>query len=110
LRPAVVLAETSYGCTVCFITTQTERQELTDIRLSPNQSNNLKKASFIRTNKIATLDKILAKGLLGKLSTEELVMLNATQNSFAATIVKIPHAIPPILFPIAAICRKAGIE
>jgi len=36
----------------------------------------LRKSSLIRTNKIATLDKGLAKGLLGKLSTLELEELN----------------------------------
>ena len=76
LRPAVILANTSFDLTVCFITTQTQWQEPTDVLLTPNSSNRLKKQSLIRTNKIATLDKALAKGLLGKLSPIELSDLN----------------------------------
>jgi mRNA interferase MazF len=67
LRPAVILAETSMDFTVCFITTQIGWQEPTDILLTPTNANGLKKQSLIRTSKIATLDKSLAKGLLGRL-------------------------------------------
>lgn len=76
LRPAVVLIETSFDFTVCFITTQTERTDLYDILLSPNTINGLKKVSLIRTNKMATLDRTLAKGLLGKLTEPEIEDLN----------------------------------
>ncbi len=76
LRPAVILIDTNPDITVCFITTQIEWQESTDIVLSPNTSNGLKRASLIRTNKIATLDTSLAKGLLGKLNNAELDQLN----------------------------------
>lgn len=34
------------------------------------------KKSLIRTGKIATLDKALAKGLLGKLSEQEVLQIN----------------------------------
>ena|SRR5688572_7974994 len=76
LRPAVVLADTSLDLTVCFITTQTQWQETTDVLLLPNPTNGLRKQSLIRTNKIATLDKTLAKGLLGRLSQTDLTELN----------------------------------
>lgn len=76
LRPAVILAETEMDLTVCFITTQLQWQETTDVQLMANSSNGLKKHSLIRTSKIATLDKSLATGLLGKLSTNELGDLN----------------------------------
>ena len=76
LRPAVVLAENSLDLTVCFITTQTGWQEDTDLLLSPSTLNGLRKISLLRTNKIATLDRALAKGLLGRLSTNELSELN----------------------------------
>ena len=76
LRPAVIIAETELDFTVCFITTQLQWQETTDVQLISNTSNNLKKDSLIRTSKIATLDKSLATGLLGKLSTHELGDLN----------------------------------
>lgn len=76
LRPTVVLAETELDVTVCFITTQLEWQELTDVRLLPTSSNGLRKQSLIRTSKIATLDKTLAKGLLGRLKQDEVIDLN----------------------------------
>ncbi len=77
LRPAVILADTTLDFTVCFITTQIQWQESTDVQLVPNSTNCIKKQSLIRTNKIATLDKSLAKGLLGKLTQTELSDLNS---------------------------------
>lgn len=76
LRPAVVLAATSLDLTVCFITTQTGWQEPTDVLLVPNAANSLRKQSLIRTSKLATLDRSLAKGLLGRLSATELADLD----------------------------------
>lgn len=76
LRPAVVLVDTDYELMVCFITTQIEWKEPTDVLLSPNKINRLKKQSLIRTSKIATLDRTLVKGLLGKLNHQELNELN----------------------------------
>jgi mRNA interferase MazF len=67
LRPAIVLADTNLDFTVCFITTQIGWQEPTDVLLVPTNTNGLKKQSLIRTSKIATLDKSLVKGLLGRL-------------------------------------------
>jgi mRNA interferase MazF len=77
LRPAVVLADTNLDLTVCFITTQIGWQEPTDVLLLPNANNGLRKQSLIRTSKVATLDRTLAKGLLGKLSQSELTDLNS---------------------------------
>lgn len=77
LRPADVLADTNLDMTVCFITTQIGWQESTDVLLSPNTGNGIRKQSLIRTSKIATLDRSLAKGLLGTLSATELHDLNA---------------------------------
>jgi mRNA interferase MazF len=77
LRPAVVLADTNLDLTVCFITTQVGWQEVTDVLLTPSAANGLRKLSLIRTSKIATLDKTLAKGLLGRLSVQETSELNA---------------------------------
>jgi mRNA interferase MazF len=76
LRPAVILADSTLDLTVCFVTTQLEWQEATDVQLMPNSSNGLRKQSLIRTSKIATLDKTLAKGLLGRLTSTELADLN----------------------------------
>ena len=76
LRPAVILTDTTLDLTVCFITTQIQWQEPTVVTLRPNLSNRLKKQSLIRTSKIATLDRSLVKGLLGKLTPNELTELN----------------------------------
>ena len=76
LRPDVILFESNLDFTACFITTQIQWQEPTDVLLLPNQNNGLRKESLIRTNKIATIDRQLAKGLLGKLNNEELLDLN----------------------------------
>ncbi|WP_419801536.1 type II toxin-antitoxin system PemK/MazF family toxin [Mucilaginibacter sp.] len=76
LRPAVILANTYLDLMVCFITTQIQWQEITDVLLLPNFANGLKKQSLIRTSKIATIDKTLAKGLLERLTQPELFDLN----------------------------------
>lgn len=76
LRPAVILTDTTIDLTVCFITTQLEWQEITDVLIVPTSFNGLKKQSLIRVSKIATLDKTLAKGLLGRLTSSELSDLN----------------------------------
>lgn len=76
LRPAVIIAETMQDITVCFITTQIHWKEITDIQIIPTPVNGLKKPSLLRTSKIATLDKSLAKGLLGQLTEIEITVLN----------------------------------
>ena len=76
LRPTVILAETNEDVTVTFITTQVKWLEPTDVLLTPTSNNGLKSPSLIRTSKIATLDKTLIKGRIGKLSIEELKDLN----------------------------------
>ena len=76
LRPAVVLIEGTFDITVCFITTQMQWREFSDLLIDPSSINGLRKQSLIRVNKIATLDKSLAKGLLGKLSESEQVELD----------------------------------
>lgn len=76
LRPAIVLIETKLDITVCFITSQINWQEQTDVALFPSEQNGIKVQSLARTSKIATLDKALAKGLLGRLSVHETAELN----------------------------------
>ena len=76
LRPAVILAENKDDMTVSFITSQLGWQEKTDLILLPNSTNNLKTKSLLRVGKIATLDKGLAKGLLGNLTLDELFLLD----------------------------------
>ena len=76
LRPAVILIETLLDITVCFITTQTNWQEDTDMMISPSVHNGIRKSSLIRISKIATIDKSLVKGLLGTLDSSEITELN----------------------------------
>ena len=77
LRPALVIPDTNLDLTVCFMTTQTQWQEPTDVLLIPNVNNGLRIQSLVRTSKIATLDRALAKGLLGKLTLPEITDLNS---------------------------------
>jgi mRNA interferase MazF len=76
LRPAVVLIDSPDDLTVCFITTQTQWKETNDLVLTPSVSNGLRSSSLIRINKMATLDRTLAKGLLGHLEQIEIEALN----------------------------------
>ena len=76
LQPAVVLTDTSLDLTVCFITTQIGWKEPTDVLVTPSLTNGLRKQSLIRTRKMATLDRDLTKGVLGRLTQVELEDLN----------------------------------
>ena len=76
LRPAVILAETNLDVTVCFITTQTEWREPSDIIINPSVTNGLRKISLIRVGKVATIEKSLIKGILGRLTSNEILELN----------------------------------
>lgn len=76
LRPAVVVTESLLDITVCFITTQMEWQEDADMQITPTSINGLRKESLIRTSKIATIDRSMAKGLLGILDAKEISELN----------------------------------
>ncbi len=76
LRPAVVLIESNFDLTVCFITTQLGWLEKTDVMLFPDEINGIKKQSLLRTSKIATLDKELVKGILGRLTLDKITELN----------------------------------
>jgi mRNA interferase MazF len=76
LRPAIVLALNKLDVTVCFITTQVMFHEPTDVEITPSLKNGIKQPSLIRTSKIATLDKSLAKGLIGELTLSEIKLLD----------------------------------
>lgn len=77
LRPALVLADTNLDFTVCFITTQIQWQEATDVLVASSSINGLRKQSLLRVSKIATLDRALAKGLLGRLTQQDMTDLNS---------------------------------
>ena len=76
LRPAIVLAKSNLDVTVAFITTNIGLKEETDVILFPSFENGLKKESLIRTSKIATLDNLLSKGLLGNINSSQTELLN----------------------------------
>lgn len=82
LRPAIVLAVNNLDLTVCFITTQFAFLELTDIPIKPSQENCIKQPSLIRISKIATIDKLFAKGLIGQLSTDETRLVNTNLKTY----------------------------
>lgn len=75
-RPALVLIEGELDITVAFISTQLKWRENTDILIKPSGENGLKKDSIIRLSKIATIDKELAIGRLGKLDYNSLNIVN----------------------------------
>ena len=75
-RPAVILIDSEDDVTVCFITTQMQRQSVFDIFLGPSDLNGIKKTSLIRLNKIATIDKDLIIGRLGLLDEDVIELLN----------------------------------
>lgn len=76
LRPAIVLIETTFDFTVCFITTQLAWRDSTDMLIYPNPDNGIKKTSLLRISKLATIDKSLSLGKIGCLSNSELENLN----------------------------------
>ncbi len=67
-RPALVLVDQPRDATVAFISTQLAKAEIHGVSLSPTKENGLKKASIIKLSKIATLEKKLFLGRLGKVS------------------------------------------
>jgi mRNA interferase MazF len=76
LRPAIVLITAELDITVSFITTQLNWQEPTDVELSPTIENGIKRKSLIRLSKIATIDKKLALGKIGRISEVQIFELN----------------------------------
>lgn len=75
-RPALILAHTENNIVVAFISTQKKWAEDTDLLVEPTPNNGLKRASLIRIAKIATIDKSLALGLLGKLEPNTLHLVD----------------------------------
>lgn len=75
-RPALVLVNDVYDVTVAFITSKVVKQEANDVEVIANSSSGLKVDSLIKLNKLATIDKDLALGELGKLSTADLIAVD----------------------------------
>lgn len=75
-RPALVLISTKTDVTVCFITTQFQQAENTDIQLKPSDLNGLKKESLLRISKFATIDNNIIPGKIGNIEPEYISLLN----------------------------------
>lgn len=82
LRPALVVAQTELDITVLFITTQFKWLEETDIILLPDNDNGIKKQSLLRVSKIATLDRSLVKGRLGRVNSDVINSINTKLAEF----------------------------
>ena len=76
LRPAVVLVDSSNDVVVAFITSQNKWENEYSIKINSSESNGLKVDSFLRLNKIATLNKDLMVGKLGTLGSSEITLLD----------------------------------
>ena len=75
-RPALVLVSEDMDMTVAFISTQIKWKEDTDVLLKPTKDNGLKKESLIRLSKLATIDKDLAIGLIGRVDKDTIRSIN----------------------------------
>jgi len=76
LRPAVILISSKFDITVCFNTTQFQWKDKYDFELISSSFNGLKKDSIIRIGKLATIDKELVIGSIGKLEANYILLLN----------------------------------
>jgi len=75
-RPAVILVESGADVTVSFITTQLKWQEEHDLIFQPSVENGLKRTSILKLSKIATLEKAIVIGRLGRLNAYEIRQMN----------------------------------
>jgi len=75
-RPALVLINSELDIALSFISTQLNWQEETDILLKPTKNNGLKKDSLLRLSKLATIDKKLALGRIGRMEANDLKQVN----------------------------------
>lgn len=75
-RPALVLINSELDITLAFISTQLKWKEETDILLKPTKNNGLKKESLLRLSKLATIDKDLVLGKIGRMDAPDLKQVN----------------------------------
>lgn len=76
-RPALVLINSELDITLAFISTQLKWNEETDIPLKPTKNNGLKKESLLRLSKLATIDKNLVLGRIGRIELNDLMQVNS---------------------------------
>ena len=66
-----MLYTSKYDTIIAFVSTQLRWKDEFDVSLHPNEENGLKADSLIKLNKIATLEKSLALGRIGRLNRTE---------------------------------------
>jgi mRNA interferase MazF len=76
LRPALLLINFKQDISVCFITSQLNLMEESDILVAPDFNTGINQNSLIKVGKIATISKNLVFGRLGSLSGEQINILN----------------------------------
>jgi mRNA-degrading endonuclease toxin of MazEF toxin-antitoxin module len=77
IRPALLLGTpTDSDAVLCAISTKTHSKF--DIAVKPDAQNGLKQVSYIRCNKIATIDGSLVLAKLGTLDKKTVVLVQAT--------------------------------
>jgi mRNA interferase MazF len=78
VRPAIIISHKLGGddVIVAFISAKQSRTEKYDMRLVPSSLNGLKRASIVKCAKLATLDKKIILGKLGKISKKDSVKLH----------------------------------
>ena len=76
IRPALVLVVSEDDIIIAFITTKSHGMTY-EMSINPSYENGLKAQSFLRVNKLATVERELVLGRLGSLSSFELASLNS---------------------------------
>lgn len=76
IRPALVLVVSEDDIIIAFITTKSHDMTY-EMSINPSHENGLKVHSFLRVNKLATVERELVLGRLGSLSSVELASLNS---------------------------------
>lgn len=66
-----------YDVTLAFVSSQVKWKEQFDVLLKSTTHNGLKATSLVKLNKIATIEKSLALGRIGRLSALELEDIDA---------------------------------
>ena len=72
VRPALVLYVDALDVTVTFLTTRMDWAGAHDVKIKSSESNGLKKDSLVRLSKIATIERNLIMGELGRLSSDDI--------------------------------------
>lgn len=75
-RPALILTSDLFDVTVVFITSKKIKKEKFDVEISLSLENGLKVDSILKINKLATIERSLILGELGKVSDLDIIEIN----------------------------------